>query len=624
MGSRDLKGRTLAPHRCAIVERKAMQVSQLKIEKFRGIRSGTIRFRQHTVLIGANNCGKTTILDALTLVVGQERLVRSLTEHDFYGSAPQSADRIRISAMVTGFNPDDPRSHPDWFRDGRAVPKWFDQLSGNILPERTDDSQFLACQIGFAARFDGESLDVETVRYFVDDEPFDAFEEETAVSVPTKLIREVGFFLIPAHRTWDRLLSFGSDLFRRVVRSTDAMPADTVLAERDRLRNPPNRLEEDQQIQPVIKGVNSAVQELLGIDSSLRLRLTATDSSSVLDAIVPHFKTATSNSVPSKRVGSGMMSLQSLFLLLHLSQKRIDQGQSVCMALEEPELHLPPAAQRRVLSQLQSLSTQTIVTTHSPLVAGYCDPSDLLIVRNDSQDLTASPVLEVPLTQTSPNAVRKLFQINRTEVFAALMCEAVLVPEGRYDFDWLTLILRAIEMADGGHGPSSFGVRVGVVPTSDAKVVVTCETLSAAHPCVCALVDGDDAGKEYASGLAGPESGAQRVLLWPDQWTIEDIVGWIVEADEELLMQRLTSDLAGGPGSSELVGRLKSENRKQGGMKGDIVAYEIIANALADHRLCVRRARNLLDAIASACVGEPTKSFQQSVDQGIPKLVFKP
>ena len=602
-----------------------MQVSQIQIENFRGIRSGTIRFREHTVLIGANNCGKTTILDALNLVVGQERLARWLTEHDFCGSAPQSVDRIRITATVTGFNPNDPRSHPDWFRDGRSIPKWFDPSSGEVFSEPTDASLLLACQIGFAARFDRESLDVETVRYFADDESFDAFDEETAVPVPTKLIREIGFFLIPAHRTWDRLLSFGSDLFRRVVRSTDAMPADTVLAERDRLRDPPTRLEDDQQIEPVIEGVNSAVEKLLGIDSSLHLRVTATDSSSVLDAIVPHFKTEGNNSVPSRRVGSGMMSLQSLFLLLHLCQKRIDQGNGVCMALEEPELHLPPAAQRRVLSQLQSLSTQTIVTTHSPLVAGYCNPTDLLIVRNGSPKLTASPVLETPLTQASPNAVRKLFQINRTEVVAALMCEAVLVPEGRFDFDWLALILRAIEMADGGNGPSKFGVRVGVVPTSDAKVVVTCKTLSGAHSCVCALVDGDDAGKEYAKSLAQPASGAQRILSWPDQWTIENVVGWIVEADEQPLMQRLTSDLASGPGSrTELVDRLKSEDRTQGGLKGDIVAYEIIASALADHHPCVQRARTLLAGIASTCVGEPDKSFQESAAPRIPKLVFKP
>ncbi len=38
-----------------------MRVASLTIENFPGIRSGTVRFRDHTVLIGPNNSAKTTI-----------------------------------------------------------------------------------------------------------------------------------------------------------------------------------------------------------------------------------------------------------------------------------------------------------------------------------------------------------------------------------------------------------------------------------------------------------------------------------------------------------------------------------------------------------------------------------
>ena len=39
-----------------------MQIAHLKIQNFRGIREGAIRFGNHCVLIGPNNCGKSTIL----------------------------------------------------------------------------------------------------------------------------------------------------------------------------------------------------------------------------------------------------------------------------------------------------------------------------------------------------------------------------------------------------------------------------------------------------------------------------------------------------------------------------------------------------------------------------------
>jgi len=602
-----------------------VQVSLLKIENFRGIRSGTVQFRAHTVLIGPNNCGKTTIIEALALVLGRERLVRTLTEHDFFGSNPQPADRIRIQVTITGFNSEDPTAHPQWFKDGRGVPRWFDYDTGTVVPEKTNDRQVLACDIAFAARFDHESLEVETARYFVDDQDLDYFAEERPVLVPTSLIREIGFFLIPATRSWDRMLSFGSELFRRVIRSAGGLPAETVLSERDRLRNPAQRLEDDAQLRPVIENVNAEIARLFGIGHPLQLRLTTTDSEGVLESIVPHFSTGAHSSAPSKRQGSGLISLQSLFLLLHFGQKRIEDGEDFCMALEEPELHLPPATQRRVLTRLQSLSTQTIVSTHSPLVAAYCDPTALLVIRNDGGVLSSAPLARQPLAQNATNSIRKLMQINRLETAAAVMAEFVLVPEGRQDFDWFSLLMRVVELDENTDEPCQFGVRIGLIPTSDAQIRETCDFLSLAHPHVVALVDGDGAGTRYVGELVNANTRVRKVLRWPDGWTIEDIIGWIVEADEAATIARLNHDLAVPAGDRlALVARLKLEDRAQHGLKGDRVAYEIITSALSDYPLCIERTRSLLQAIARACAGEPTPRFEQTQGGAIPVLTFRP
>src|SRR5262249_11376992 len=147
---------------------RPVKVVLLSIENFRGIRSGKVQFRDHTVLVGPNSSGKTTIIEALALILGRDRLVRDLTEHDFFGSNPEARDRIRIIATVTGFRSDDFTALPDWFRDGRGVPVWFDSQAGDVVPEKTRENQTLACQIAFAPRFDRESLEVETARYFYD------------------------------------------------------------------------------------------------------------------------------------------------------------------------------------------------------------------------------------------------------------------------------------------------------------------------------------------------------------------------------------------------------------------------------------------------------------------------
>jgi predicted ATP-dependent endonuclease of OLD family len=157
-----------------------MRVASLEIRNFRGIRYGHICFKQHSMLIGANNTGKTTVIEALTLLFGRERMVRELTEHDFYRSDPQPEDRIKLVATVTGFESQDPSDHLDWFRDGRGIPKWIDEATGIVTAVQTAQANMLCCQIGAQAYFDQDSLTVEMVRYFHDhDNPIDPFADDT-------------------------------------------------------------------------------------------------------------------------------------------------------------------------------------------------------------------------------------------------------------------------------------------------------------------------------------------------------------------------------------------------------------------------------------------------------------
>jgi hypothetical protein len=184
-----------------------MQIVELWIENFRGIRTARVRFGQHTIFVGPNNCGKTTMIEALALLFGRDRMVRPLTEHDFFGGDPQPADRIRLVATIIGFEGDDPAEHSEWFRDDRGVPKWWNPTAGIVSATRDDPSWPLACQIGFCARFDRSELEVETVRYFHDDDTIgDLFLDEAHIRVSGRLIRDIGFFLVPASRTWDRVV----------------------------------------------------------------------------------------------------------------------------------------------------------------------------------------------------------------------------------------------------------------------------------------------------------------------------------------------------------------------------------------------------------------------------------
>lgn len=142
-------------------------------------------------------------------------MIKRLTEHDFFGSAPDEKARILIIVTITGFATNDPAHYPTWFGAARGgTEKWLDPET-NELHATQGVARHLAVQIGFAARFDLEELEAVTIRFFVDDEATvgDPFSEDAhVVQVPGTTLQELGFFLVPASRTWDRWISFSSEL----------------------------------------------------------------------------------------------------------------------------------------------------------------------------------------------------------------------------------------------------------------------------------------------------------------------------------------------------------------------------------------------------------------------------
>jgi putative ATP-dependent endonuclease of the OLD family len=577
-----------------------MRVATLQIEKFRGVCSGFIRFGKHPVLVGDNNTGKTTLIEALTLLLGRDRLIRELTEHDFYGSCPQEADRIKLVATITDFPNDDPEQSSQWFREGRAVVKWLDEAAGVVHPLRENLAWKLCCQIAVQARFDHESLAVEMFRYFHDhDEPVDPFAEDAPAVVPAKLIQELSFYLVRASRTWDKVFSWGNELFKRTVLAAAAQPAAALLAERDRLRAPEQPIDADPGIEPLIRNLNKELALSFPNAPQVQLRLTGTDSRSVMEAVSAHFAAADGLSIPAARQGSGLVSMQGLLLLLELGRARAAGGGEFLMALEEPELHLPPSAQQRLVQRVQALSTQTFTTTHSPLVASMADPTSVLILRKHDGVLSAEPFLEVPLPAAAPNWQRKFFQHSRIDVLSALMQPFLLVPEGRADFQLLRCILRPLMMTAGWVDSMSrpFGIEVGVVPTEDAKVVETHQLMAKLHRHVCCLVDGDAEGRRYEEQLIATRTPPAAIVRWNDGAMIEDAVGWILDADEAAAIAKLTDLSSVLPTSAaDVVAYLKAK-------KMDIIAYEVVAEAIATTRACRERAAELLSGLANACAG---------------------
>src|SRR5271170_4213181 len=93
------------------------------------------------------------------------------------------------------------------------------------------------------------------------------------------------------------------------------------------------------------------------------------------------------------RHGSGLVSLQTLILLMRFGHMRVERDEGFMMVIEEPELHVPPPLQRKLLHLMQAMATQTIVTTHSPIVASIPEPHEISLVVNTQGELRTKRLL---------------------------------------------------------------------------------------------------------------------------------------------------------------------------------------------------------------------------------------
>jgi predicted ATPase len=594
-----------------------MWIRQLDIENFRGIKKAQIDFgERQTVLVGPNGSGKSTVLEAFALLFGRDRLVRTLTEHDFYGSNPEAGDRIRLIATITGFSSNTAADHSQWFSERRGVPKWLDASSGKLLPEPKSANDALCVQLGFCARFDRSELYVDTIRYFHDDDAIsDPFDEEVVQSVSQRLLPEIGFFLVPAHRTWDRLVSFNSELFRRILESSGSLEAAEVLAERDRLRRDEHRVDLQGVLKELREGIDAQLKQLVPGSPGLELRLTATDTESLLQALVPHYRYTDCVSLPAGRHGSGLLSLQTALLVLQIAERRRKANQNVIIAVEEPELHMPPGVQAQVLHRLRNSSNQLVCTTHSPRVAAVCSATDIRIVNPaaGAASTTVVPMLKAALPASAKNGVWKLFQENRQSFIEALMHRFVLVPEGRTDAEWLRLFSLCAVSEELGESADSlpFGTVFGIAPTHDGCVADTVEKIRDIRSGVVVLVDGDTAGDEYVKTLLRTAKPPEYVVQWPSGSEIEEVVGWVL-GNETGLVQTIQAEFSAAPGTMpEIVAWLKKPTKAKGA-KTDLLAYEAVTTGILMSAKAKSRARSLLAAFVDMTCGKPSSKLLQA------------
>ena len=186
-----------------------MRIRSLELANFRSVAEGKVTFPGHTVIIGGNSVGKSTICEALDLLLGPERLSRNspIDEHDFFERRYLDEDGapipIELEVVLTDLT-------DEVLARFRAHREYWDTATSELLdeaatPEDVDgDNVVPALRIRFEGVYDIEEDEFRAETYFASPPPDD---ETRRARVTRTAKRQFGFIYLRALRTGARALS---------------------------------------------------------------------------------------------------------------------------------------------------------------------------------------------------------------------------------------------------------------------------------------------------------------------------------------------------------------------------------------------------------------------------------
>lgn len=324
-----------------------MKIRELSWANYRRMPDGRLEVRDHLVLVGPNDSGKSSVLRAVHLCLGMphNQLSASMTVRDFTDpSAPLS-----LTVTLDGF-------------DDEARAAFPDEIS-------VEDGETLTLSV--EATIDPNDPEEITVKR--------SFPDSGHTRSPSReQLAVIGFEYVPAVRSLFRELGGARGGAIRSLLSGLDLSADeaTLRAAADQFR--------------AALAASSALTGLRGelataLSAALPLSISEEDVRIVSESEIdddPLTGTTVvvredTQDVPLAEQSDGIRAL-AVLTLLGMSHKTAHIS-----GIDEPETYLHPASQRALTRSLRRGESQRVLVTHSPFIVSAMSPLDIVALRAD-------------------------------------------------------------------------------------------------------------------------------------------------------------------------------------------------------------------------------------------------
>ncbi|MCR9423195.1 ATP-dependent endonuclease [Vibrio sp. RM-69-4] len=433
----------------------SIQIDIVRICGFRGISNIEIALPRVTVLLGQNNAGKTSVIKALQLSIGDYS--RYLSDEDFH----ISEDGKRQEAITV-----DIRLIPvaDKARASEFSEEWQQELGAKIQAE-ADGKQYVA--IRTIAKPDRVKGGYIIERYEMESWPvYTGWEKINFRKKLGKRLESVPFIPIDAQRDIHTELKEKSSFVGRVLSSVEY--DDTDVAELERMVAEVNKeaIEKSEPLKRLKTHLDNLNQSFEG-SGQTELTPFPKKIRDLSKRFSVNFGESDKSSFSMEYHGMGtrswasMLTVKAFTELLAKNHEEEAEPFFPIMAAEEPEAHLHPNAQRTLYRQLIDVPGQVIISTHSPYIAGLAELHEIKYLNKPENSVQVYQLR----TEFEDDDLRKLKREVVHSRGELLFSKAIVLSEGETEEQALPELF---ESYTGKH-PFSLGINFVGVNGSGAK-----------------------------------------------------------------------------------------------------------------------------------------------------------
>lgn len=341
-----------------------MRLREVNIKNFRNLVDVTVPVGDTTVLVGANNSGKTAFLEAVRIALTRNPAARGQVFHgyDYHmsksGQSPEDSEGIEIELW---FREDQPGEWPD------SLIQALDQIIQTDPVRDLDSIRML-----LTSKHDSETRALVTKWEFL---TLDGKVLDKATADVRNLNRFLGYvriFYLSAIRNPQEEFSATSQFWSRILRDLKIPEEQRALLAAQLAKVNEDLLKADSRLEQVRTALDAGQKIMeMGAEHTTSIQALPVrpwDLMSKAEVVVQG--RGTEVGFPLSRHGQGTQSLAVLSVFQSyidvLLKPTFQQETEAILALEEPEAHLHPQATRALAANLGQLKSQKLMSSHSP------------------------------------------------------------------------------------------------------------------------------------------------------------------------------------------------------------------------------------------------------------------